>query len=61
MIKKIKSKWIKTIPYGDYNNPEDNHKKDYVDMAHYNAVRHARRIGIRHPGSKTMKVLKTHL
>lgn len=62
MNKNIKTKgWVKTTPYGDYKDPEQNHKKASNNAAHYNAIRRAKKIGIKHAGSKTMKTLRMYL
>ena len=52
-----KTVWVKSTPYGDYRDVNQNHKQ-FPNDEHYNLVRFARKYGINHPGSKSMKVLR---
>lgn len=51
--------WIKTTTFGNYLDPKQNHKDKSKNTEQYNLVRMARKF-LRHPGSKSLKVLRTH-
>jgi hypothetical protein len=56
---KIKSHWVKTTPFGNYENTED--RVNARTSSHVHIIREARALGIngRHAGSKpTSKLLK---
>lgn len=58
---KQKRKWVKTSEYGDYRDPKQNHKREFVNPAHTQAVRVAWKNGVKHPGSKKYHALKRWL
>lgn len=59
MTKDKKSNWVKTTPYGDYRNVEDNHKT-LPNNEQYNLVRRCKKFGMKHAGSKSMHALRSH-
>ena len=50
------SNWVKTTPYGDYTDPNQNHKN--VDKEHQNLIQTAKKWGIKRAGSKKFITLK---
>ena len=49
------STWKKVTPFGDYNDPEQNHK--VYHSHHQDLVNRVRKLYYRHPGSKSMHTL----
>ena len=45
---------------GDYTSREYNHKST-TNSEHYNLVKLCKNIGIKHPGSKSMATLRSHI
>lgn len=60
MAKDKKSNWVKTTPYGNYTSREDNHKS-IPNSEQYNLVKLCKNIGMKHPGSKSMATLRSHI
>jgi hypothetical protein len=50
------SNWVKTTPYGDYRDSDQNHKN--VDKEHQNLIQTAKKWNIKHAGSKKFNTLK---
>lgn len=58
---KQKRKCVKTSEYGDYRDPKQNHKREFVNPAYTNAVRCAQLAGVKHPGNKKYHALRRWL
>lgn len=56
-------KWVKTTEYGDYRDPQQNHKFDHNEVSHYTTIAYAQRVGVsrKHAGSKPTSRLKKAL
>ncbi len=52
--------WVKTTPYGDYRDPQQNHKNVNSNTEYYHLVNLCSKF-MRKAGSKTLKVLRSHV
>ena len=54
------NEWKKTTPFGDYKDPEQNHKENVRNTEQYHLVHSARNQNRRHPGSKNIHTLRMY-
>ena len=52
--------WVKTTPYGDYRDPQQNHKSVNRNTEQYHLVNFCSRFS-RKVGSKSLKALRSHV
>lgn len=53
------AQWVKTSPWGDYRDKEQNHK-DNSHTEQYNLVHMIKKYGGKHNGSKAMHTLRSY-
>lgn len=53
------AQWVKTSPWGDYRDKEQNHK-DNNHSEQYNLVHMIKKYGCKHIGSKSMHTLRSY-
>ena len=56
------STWVKTTPFGDYTDPEQNHKENVRNTEQYNLVRRIKKMFpfSKHVGSKNINTLRMY-